>query len=75
MINHAEKITVKGCKEANISGALNELYKDRNITQQSSNIFIRFIVKIYNFFVSRSPLCYILSPTKIGEELTLYGIQ
>ncbi len=74
MINQTEKITVKGCKEANISGALNELYRDRNITSQPSDI-LRFIVKIYNFFVSRSPLCYILSPTKIGEELTLYGIQ
>lgn len=69
------KISVKGCKEANLSGALNELYKDRNLSKQPSTVIGRAFVKIYNFFVSRAPLSLLLSSTQIGEELTLYGIQ
>jgi len=61
------KIAVKGCKEANLSGALNELYKDRNLSKQPSNVIGRAIVKVYNFFVSRAPLSYLLSSTQIGE--------
>jgi len=38
-------------------------------------MLVKIMVAIYNFFVSRAPLSYILSTTKIGEELTLYSVQ
>lgn len=36
---------------------------------------VRVAIRIYNFLVSKFPFSLILSPTEIGEELTLYGIQ
>jgi hypothetical protein len=69
------KIAVKGCKEVNLSGALNELYKDRNLSKQPSTLIGRTLVRVYNLFVSRAPLSYLLSSTQVGEELTLYGVQ
>lgn len=75
MNNHNLKVAVKGCKEVNLSGALNELYKDRNMAAQPSSLVGRVLVRVYNFLVSRAPLCYLLNSTQVGEELTLYGIQ
>lgn len=68
------KVGVKGCQEEILSGALNEIYKDRNIKSKPNNILLRLVIKIYNFFVSRLPLSYLFGTTNIGEELTLYGI-
>lgn len=62
-----EKVFIKSCKEVNLSGALNEVYKDYNITNRSPNIFVKMGLRLYNFFVSRAPLSYIFSTTKVGE--------
>jgi hypothetical protein len=75
MMDQHLKITVKDCKEVNLSGALNELYKDQNLSKHPSTWIGRALIKVFNLFVSRAPLSYLLSSTQIGEELTLYGIQ
>jgi hypothetical protein len=35
---------------------------------------MRAVIRIYNIFVRKAPLSYLFGPTKVGEELTLFGI-
>jgi len=67
MNKNGEKLAIVGCREASLSGALNEVYKDRNITESQMNIVFRIIVRLYNFFASRMPFNFILPTTKVGE--------
>lgn len=66
MNNTALKATVKGCKEINLSGALNEVYKDRNMAAEPPNFIGRILLRLYNMLVSRAPLCYLVNSTQIG---------
>jgi hypothetical protein len=59
-------VEIRGTKEADLSGALNEVYRDIQKQQVSSNLFISIVRNIYNYTVSRLPFSWIFNPTTIG---------
>jgi len=58
---------IRGIKEGAISGALNEVYKLVEKYHFVDNLIVSTVRNIYNFFFSKAPFAWLLSPTIIGE--------
>lgn len=66
-MNKNGTLEIRGIKKSALTGALTEVFKNTEKQPKSSNILIRLLSELYNYFVSMTPLGYALSPTAIGS--------